>query len=57
MIEKDTKPYILKHLNSINLSRSQYIAISIINYGLYKDKMFCIWHKGLIFSLIEPKFL
>ena len=29
--EKDTKPYILEHLDNIKMSRSQYIAISIID--------------------------
>ena len=40
--KKDTKPYILEHLNNIKLSRSQYIATFIINYGLYIDNMFTL---------------
>ena len=40
MNEKDTKPYILEHLDNIKLFRSQYIATSIINYGTFIDDMF-----------------
>ena len=38
--KSDFKPYILEHLDNIKLSRSQYIATSIINYGPYIDNMF-----------------
>ena len=40
--KKDTKLYILEHLDSIKLSRSHYIAISVINYGLYIDNLFAL---------------
>ena len=40
--EKDTKPYILEHLDNIKLSRSQYIAISIIYHGPCVDVMFAL---------------
>ena len=36
--EKDTKLYILKHSDNTKLSRSQYIATYIINYGPYIDR-------------------
>ena len=39
--KKDTKPNILEHLD-INLSRSQYIATSIINYDSYINNMFAL---------------
>ena len=42
MTEKDTKPYILKHLENIKLFRSHYIATSTINYGSYMDNMFAV---------------
>ena len=42
--EKDIKPYILKHLNNIKLSTSQYIATSIINYGPYMDNLITLEH-------------
>ena len=41
-IEKDTKTYILKHLDNIKLSRSQYMTTFIINYSLYIYNMFAI---------------
>ena len=40
--ESDVKLYILEPLDNIKLSRSQYIATSIINYGPYKDSMFAL---------------
>ena len=40
--ESDVKPYILEPFNNIKLSRSQYIATSIINYGPYIDNMFAL---------------
>ena len=40
--EKDTKLYLLEHLDNIKLPRSQYIATSIINYGPYIDNMFAL---------------
>ena len=40
--ESDVKPYILELLDNIKLSRSQYIATSIINYGSYIDNMFAL---------------
>ena len=40
--EKNTKPYILKHLDSIKLSRFQNKATSIINYGPFIDNMFAL---------------
>ena len=46
--EKDTKPYILRHLDNIKLSRSQYISRYIINYGPYIDNMFSL--ENLAFS-------
>ena len=39
---KDTKPYILEHLDNIKLSTSQYIATSIFNYGPYVDNTFTL---------------
>ena len=36
--EKDTKPYILENLDNIKLSRSQYIATSIINKDILTPK-------------------
>ena len=40
--EKDTKVYIAKHLGNIKLSRSHYIAISIINYDSNVGNMFAL---------------
>ena len=40
--ETDAKPYIPKLLDNIKLSQSQYIATSVINYGLYIDNMFAL---------------
>ena len=40
--EKGTKLYILAHLDNIILSRSQYIATSIMNYGPYIDNLFAL---------------
>ena len=38
--KKDSKPHILEHLDNIKLSRPQYIAQSIINYGPCINNMF-----------------
>ena len=40
--KKDTNPYILKQLDNIKLSRSQFIATFIINHGPYMGNMFSI---------------
>ena len=40
--ESDVKPYIFKFLDNSKLSRSQYIATSIINGGLYIDNVFAL---------------
>ena len=39
-MEKETKPYIFEHVDTIKLSRSWYIMTSITNYGPYVDNMF-----------------
>ena len=45
-IKSDVQPYILEPLDNIKLSRSQYNATSIINYGPYIEhvctKKFCL---------------
>ena len=40
--QKDVKPYVLEPLDDIKLSRSQYIATSIMSYGSYINKMFVL---------------
>ena len=53
------QPYILEHFENIKLSRSQYIATSIISYGPYRD-MFVLenvihtFHRQLI-TIINSK--
>ena len=47
--KKDTKSYMLLHLKNIKLSRFQYIATSIINYGTYIDDMFVLEESTNIF--------
>ena len=39
---RNSEQYILEHLNTIQLSRSQYIAISIVKCGPYIDSMFAL---------------
>ena len=47
--ESDIKPYILETLDDIKLSRSQYPATSIINYGPYIDNIFAL--ENFIYAL------
>ena len=47
--ESDVKPYILEPSDNIKLSRSQYIATSIIKYDPYIDNMFTL--KNLAYAL------
>ena len=49
LTNEDTKPYILDHIENIKLSKSQYIAISIINYGAYRHHV-CPWRIHPYFS-------
>ena len=49
LLMSDVKPYILEPLDNIKLSRSQYIATSIINYGPYIDNMFAV--KDFVYAL------
>ena len=48
-VDTKTKPYIVEQLNNIKLSRSQYIATSIIKYGGYIENLFAMQNSNCKF--------